>query len=404
MTYLAKGGSWLTLSQVLSSAASFLLSIAFAHLLPVEEYGFYRYVLSIAAILAIPTLNGMNTALIRAVARGENQSFIPATLTRFKWGALGSLAALALAAWNFFTGSNELAIAFLLCAIFVPVMNAATTFLAFLNGRAEFRLQSVIGTLTTALAALAIFFGLLFHQHVLVILFLYFASNTLLNLFFFALTLKRFPSKTEAIDPNLSGKIKETLSFGKHLSLINSFTLASKQLDKIILWHFLGPAEVALYTFAQIPISQMQNIFSRIASPLTQPKFSRNKLPVLQQTLPGKVLKLFIVFIPFTLLYIFIAPYLYRFLFPEYMSSVAYTQLFALSLLASPISFFTDALVSQKKQKELYYGRISSSVILIAAMIVLGKIYGVWGVVIAQTVFAFWLPLLSFFLFKKAKN
>jgi len=42
MVYLAHGGFWLTLGQIISSAASFLLAIAFANLLPKETYGTYK--------------------------------------------------------------------------------------------------------------------------------------------------------------------------------------------------------------------------------------------------------------------------------------------------------------------------------------------------------------------------
>ena len=59
MIYLARGGFWLTLGQVISSLSAFLLAIAFANLLPKETYGEYKYILSIASILAIPTLTGM---------------------------------------------------------------------------------------------------------------------------------------------------------------------------------------------------------------------------------------------------------------------------------------------------------------------------------------------------------
>jgi len=103
MVYLAKGGSWLTLGQIVSTIASFLSAIAFANLLPRETYGQYKYILSITSILAIPTLAGINTAVIRAIARGYEGSFIPALKTKIKWGLLGGITSIGLAGYYYFS-------------------------------------------------------------------------------------------------------------------------------------------------------------------------------------------------------------------------------------------------------------------------------------------------------------
>ena len=46
MIYLAKGGFWLTLGQIISSVSSFALAVAFANFLPKEVYGNYKYIIS----------------------------------------------------------------------------------------------------------------------------------------------------------------------------------------------------------------------------------------------------------------------------------------------------------------------------------------------------------------------
>ncbi len=124
MIYLAKGGFWLTLGQGVSSVSSFLLAIAFANLLPKETYGTYKYIMSIVSLLAIPTLAGMNTAIIQAVARGYEGSVMPAFKTKVKWGLLGGLASLILTGYYYFQGNNTLAISFLITAVFVPFMDS----------------------------------------------------------------------------------------------------------------------------------------------------------------------------------------------------------------------------------------------------------------------------------------
>src|SRR3989344_9139507 len=106
LRYLLQGGFWLTLAKIVSITASFLSSIAFANLLPEETYGLYRYVLSLLAILAIPTLDGVDRALTRSVAQGHEGTFVPAIFTKMRWGTLGGVGALGLAAYYYFQGAE----------------------------------------------------------------------------------------------------------------------------------------------------------------------------------------------------------------------------------------------------------------------------------------------------------
>ena len=129
--YLAKGGFWLGTGQAVSAIAALLLSIAFANLLPRETYGTYRYVLSIFALLSISTLQGMSTAITRAVARGYEGSFKTALGTKLRWGVAGAAASLATSLYYYLQGNNTLAISFLIATVFVPIMSSFKIVLLF---------------------------------------------------------------------------------------------------------------------------------------------------------------------------------------------------------------------------------------------------------------------------------
>src|SRR3990167_3737338 len=99
--YIVKYGLWLTAGQLISTASSFLLVLAFANLLPKETYGIYQYALSITAILAIPTLSGIDTAVTRAVSLGYEGSLKKGLKTKIRWGIIGSMASLGLAGYYY---------------------------------------------------------------------------------------------------------------------------------------------------------------------------------------------------------------------------------------------------------------------------------------------------------------
>ena len=91
MGYLAKGSFWLSLTNGVMIINAFLISIAFANLLPQEVYGEYKYVLSIYALLKIFSLPGMNTAVSRAVAVGHEGTTLRGMKKQMTWALIGSL-------------------------------------------------------------------------------------------------------------------------------------------------------------------------------------------------------------------------------------------------------------------------------------------------------------------------
>ena len=72
MTYIARGGFWLSLRSVMTGLIAFLLAIAFANLVLPETYGIYRFLLSLSGIISAFALTGLGTAATRAIAQGHS--------------------------------------------------------------------------------------------------------------------------------------------------------------------------------------------------------------------------------------------------------------------------------------------------------------------------------------------
>ena len=375
MVYLTKGGSWLTLGNIVSSASSFLLAIAFANLLPKETYGIYKYILSIAGILAIPTLSGMGTAITQAVARGYEGSFLPALKTKIRWGLLGGLASLALAGYYYFNDNTTLTISFLITAVFLPFMDSFGTYNALLQGRKLFGISTKYGIISQIIAIAILIATLFFTKNLFLIILAYFASWTILRFIFLKITLKKFPPNQNQ-DP-------QTLSYGKHLSLINVLNAIAGQLDKILLFHFLGSAPLAIYSFAIAPPEQIKGLLKSI-QPLALPKFAQKDKEEIKKTIFKKTGKFFLILIPVTAFYIIIAPFLYKIFFPQYLDSIFYSQIFAISLLTAIATLPVAALQSQMAKKQLYQWNIYGSLLQILLLFVFVWSYGLWGVILAR--------------------
>lgn len=91
MNYLFSGSFWLLLGQLIFMLSGIIMAVVLGRFLEPSVYGEFRYILSAVAILAIPSLYGMDTSIVRAVAKGYESTFFEAQKTRIKWGLGGSL-------------------------------------------------------------------------------------------------------------------------------------------------------------------------------------------------------------------------------------------------------------------------------------------------------------------------
>lgn len=374
MVYIAKGGSWLMLSRIVSSTSAFLLAIAFANLLPKETYGSYQYILSIASLLAIPTLGGMNTALARAVAQGFDGSIIPALKTRIRWGLLGGLTSLILVGYYYLNGNSFLTIAFLITAIFMPIMDPLGIYGGLLLGKKLFKTSTIYSIFAQTTRAVILISTIYLTKNVVLIIFVYYITNTLLRFTLLKYTLKKIQRNDKIAS--------DTLSYGKHLSLMGVIGAISMQIDKILMWHFFGPASLATYAFALSPISQLRTLLKPVET-LATPKLANNDIQIIKKTLPHKMLKMFLLIIPLVALYILTAPYIYKFIFPQYMDSVIYSQFLALTILFFPQKLIGATLTVHARKKALYFISIVNPSIKILGLIILLPIFGLAGAIAA---------------------
>lgn len=374
MVYLTKGGFWLSMGQAVSFLANFLLTMAFANWVSKETFGTYKYVLSLFGILSIPSLSGLNTAVITSTAKNEDGSFKKSLTMKMKWGILGTLASLAVAGYYFFRGNPVLSVCFLIVAVFLPFFNGFSLYESFLAGKKKFDLQNkffIIGQIVSlAFLSAALFFS----KNIFLILLAYFLPWTLLYLCFLLLTLKKFKPQGKAD--------KKTISFGKHLSLMNVLSAVNSQLDRILLWHFLGPASLAIYSVSMMMPDRIKEALKTIGS-LALPKLSARTSEELKKSLPKKTLRLFYLAIPAMLVYILIAPFVFKWFFPQYYQYVLYSQIYALILLTYPRILAGTALTAHKKTKELYIGSLVLSPIYWILLLSLLPAFGIWGAIIA---------------------
>lgn len=392
MVYLASGGFWLMLGQAISTLSAFILAVAFANLVPQATYGTYKYLTAMAALFAIFSLPGMGVAVTRASAQGNEHVIHSATRSRVLFSLIGTAVALVGSGWYWIHDNNELALALLIIAATLPVIDTTTTYLSHLAGKRRFDLQLKYQAITQAVSVPLLIAALYVTDNVLVILLAYFLPLATVRLVLYFTTAHMIPPREQdAADA-------ETRRYGIHLTVMSILGTVASQADKVLLWQFLGPAQVAIYTFAMAipeqlkgPLKGMGDIaFTKFAA--QTPKEIRRNFPLLWRKLGLYALGLFGV----SIAYIVVAPYIFQFLFPQYTDSVLYSQIFALSLITGVSSIASAILAAQKKIVVQYVITTVQPLISIALFLLLIPLFGVMGAIIAFVMSRFIATLIYF--------
>lgn len=377
LSYILKGGSFLTFGNFFSIAANFALAFFFARLLPKEVYGTYSYILAWISVLGIFALPGMDKAVIQSVSQGFENSLVLGLKKKIRYGVLGTLAALILGAYYSYNGNQILAWAFFVGAVFIPFVNSFQIYNAFLLGKKYFNIQTLYLILSQLFIALALIAAILLTQNIVYLVSVYLLANLIPSLIFFLRT-RLIAKLTGPEDPGIT-------SFAKHLSLINIVSTISSYLDQFLAFHYLGPANLATYTFAIAPPEQIKGLFQSIPD-LALPKFSERSEEELKKTIKRKSIILFVFAALIVGIYILLAPWFYKIFFPRYLDSVFLSQIFALSMLNTPATFIIPALTAHKKIKKLYWFNVVSPIFQISVMTILTPIYGLIGLILARVI------------------
>jgi len=398
MVYLTRGGFWLTVGQTASSLSSFALAIAFANLVPPETYGTYKYLLSIAGIFAIFTLPGMTIAVTRAVAQGHEGVLHATTRSRLIFSLVGSMAALLGSGYYLYNENIELSLALLIIAVTLPIFDTLTGYLAYFAGKRRFDLQAKYHIITQLISVSSLIVALFLTDNVLILLLTYFLSLSFIRAIFYQHTLKKIEKTADKIQE------KEVLAYGNHLTAMNIIGTISSNIDKVLLWTTLGPVDVAVYTFALAIPEQLKGPLKGI-NELSLPKFAVQTAGQIRANMPVLWRKLFLyalILLSISLIYIILAPYIFKFLFPQYLESVIYSQIFMIASVALIGNVPLSLLSAHKKIKEQYIFTTIHPIAQIVAYVILIPLFGIAGAIAARVILRVFFVIFTTLLMRQA--
>jgi O-antigen/teichoic acid export membrane protein len=166
---------------------------------------------------------------------------------------------------------------------------------------------------------------------------------------------------------------------------MNLLSTVAQQVDKLVVFHYLGAADLAVYSFASALPEQVKNLFGGITT-LALPKFVERPFAEIRKNFWNRLWLFTGGITLIALAYIFVAPFVFDLLFPAYRDAVWFTQLYALSLIPIGNALPTTVLQAHKANRELYILNVLSPVFQIGILIFLTASYGLTGTVMARVI------------------
>jgi polysaccharide biosynthesis protein VpsE len=376
MIYFVGSNFWLTLGRVIAVGSGFILTVAFANLLSPTSFGTYKYVLAAAGIISAFSLNGLGSAIFRAISKGQKDVTPKAFKIGILWSLPASLATILISLYYFIKGNTQLATAFLFIAATNPLLSNLGIAKSLFPGVGDFKQATFFNIPRTIIPIIAILATLFATQNVLAVLFMYFFSNTIVGWIFYKISIKKL-SITEK-----SENVEEVVSYGKHMSILGGLQIISSYIDQMLLWHFVGPVALASYAIAYGPIREIRTLVDNIGI-IAMPKFAKRDPKMVASTIPSRTKQMFLLLLATTILYIFAAPFLFKIFFPQYISSIFISQLLAISILFQPRNLADQLLFVHGNIKDRYLITIPSQIIRLALLIILVPAFGLIGAVSA---------------------
>ena len=373
MVYLTRNGFWLGLGHGIQIISGLVLAVSFANLLSKQSFGVYQFIMSIAAVLSVITLSGMGVAIKRAIANGNEKALRYGFQKKMLWNVGIVLASGALSTYYFINDNTDLAKAFLIVGALTPFIEGFTLYKPYYIGTKRFKKLTLLGLFRRPLLIAVILPTLYFTKDPVTIVGVYFLTSAVTAGIIYRHTIKKYALKYSPAP--------ETLTYSKHLSVMSIVGSIGNHIDKILIFHFLGAASVAIYAIALLPATHLLKMFSLVGGELIFPKFVKRGYAELQKSLARKVSIFFIVTLGIVILYIFSAPYIYATLFPTYYESIVLSQVAILALLTKPNMLYGQVFSAHAIKKVQYFIRISTTMLNILLLWILLPLYGLWGAI-----------------------
>ncbi len=373
--YIVKNGLWLGFGYGSVGFFRLLLVVILARFADKQFFGEFQFVSNAVAFAMLFSLPGMDTSVVQSVARGFSSSFVFGVREKLKWGLAGSLLLIGMAAFFKFVRFEGFWPVFIGAAFLFPLYAGYTGVLAYFRGKEEFHRAALYDCLIAFVVFVVVLTAFLVSKSLLVM----FLSSLLSVIIVFWIVYSRIDVNEKPVDKNM-------VSFGRHLTFMNSLNYVVPYVDKLVVGLFAGFDVLAVY-YVATAFTPYVSATGRLFTVLLLPKLSR-RLPDHSRCIKRLFWWFVLAVACFVGILALIIPWLVPFVFSEkYVDAVFYAQ-FSLIYLAFflPSTVIYAFFLGRRKTNVLYVYNLGIGVLNLLLLGLFVYLFGVFGAVLAKVV------------------
>ena len=360
--YIVSNGFWLLLAQSLNFILAFALTIFLSRNLPAESFGLYKFATTMLGTLLVFSIPGMNAASTRAISRGKAVNLDKILMSKIRFALYGSLITASLALYYQLTHNLNLRNIFIAMTLFLPFFDSFYIYSSYLKGYKKFKSLAKLNGISKIVQTISLVSVALIFKDVTTLFAVYASSFILIQAVIYIYIRQ---SQTYHHYKDKHDETASVIQYGRRLFKVNFLGHLFDNLDKILVWHFMGAKALAVYIILiTIPLS-----LARFITPLSElilPKISglvwtQIKLQKYFRNMRPAIALLMLVSILSSVLNSLLLPYLFPTYNIEHNLSVILAGVFVLLI---PLNSWIHELLMSMKETGRYAGIMALSIVL----------------------------------------
>ncbi len=381
LNYIIKNFFYVGGEQLIGSVLGLVVLYAMANYLSPTLAGEYKYILSLAAIISSFTITGMMYGVSREVALGNDGIMKYALNKSLRYNFIPILVSLLVGGYYIYKFNSIYGLSIILATTFTTFTNSFLIYKYSLSGKENFKLASNLTVCTNIIVSIISFVAFYFLDSIYVMIIIILGSQLLITLYLFY-KYSYSSLKLRNLAPAILGRYDKYVN---NQSMLNLFTLTAFNLDKVILFQLLGPRDLAIYAFSTVVIDRIRGVIKSIGA-ISYPKFVKADMGVMSVRLKAKMWPLFLISTIILILTLYLTPYIYKYLLPQYYEYYKYAMIYSLSIY-SVLSILPYTLLQAKNvNKSLYIYEVFNGLIALLSVIVGIYFGGLMGAIIGRTI------------------
>ncbi len=394
-----EGAGWLFLQQILIAPMSILTTVLLTHFLSIQNYGYYKYILSIYGIISIFSFSGIYSIATLNMQRGQDNFF----KLGFKYKKIvrwiPSIISFCVAIYYFYMGNSFLSLFFLINIFSYLIVDTYDFYLVALQGKGDYRSNMKYAVLYYLCSTLPPAITAIFTQNLYIIFIIMYLSQGIFRYITFQIIKRKLNLNMKSLNThNISkSEIKDFRKESLSISLTGALGNAQVNASGVIIFNRLGAEANAIYsialTFADFvtgiigsTMTKIQLILSRITRDKGYTRESdKEKISLIR----GLFKKYFWFSFISALLCVMLLPVVYKFLFAKYFFSYKFSMVYSISILAVAMTPAYQYLYEKRLFKMINIVQTISLIINLIALFFAAMYFGLWGAIIVAVLMRF---------------